>query len=587
MAVFDFGNQLGWFAFASVVPLIIVYLIRPRPLVLKVPSLMFFIKKTSVNVTTSLFRRFQNDLLFFLQLLVLLLLSFSILEPVLNIESDVISDNIVFVLDVSASSRVNEDGRTRLDIAKERLNKLATTRNSLILLESFPVIALQNVRRSEFVRYLDSVQPTDASSDISSAIMAAGDMIGEGRGRVVVASDFIMSKGADVILAKNILESREIGVDFIDTKVSGLRKNVGIADMAISGEEVNIYIKNFNDEPTRISLNANDETQILDIPGRGVEPYVFSIKGNLTEIKILEDDDFETDNKAVIVRPYPDSIKLLWITNKPSRFLRAACDAVEGLSVTVAEPPIIPEEEYDIYVVSDLDREQLVTDNLGGIFRKIRDEGGNAVVVAQIESSQINYEGLLPFAFGDIIDGGITQIDQKTSFTKDIDFGLVKKVFETGRHPGSIVSAGDNSVISIFDAGEGRVVYYGLIGSDFHLTPGYPIFWNNLIYSFVGRDDLNNFNLRTGTRVELGNETEALHNVGVYRLGNTIIAANLVNERESDINFADDGRDFEFTEGKLETIKSDVDYDLVFYIAFAVLMLVLFEFVYIKVRGEV
>jgi len=587
MAVFDFGNQLGWFAFASVVPLIIVYLIRPRPLVLKVPSLMFFIKKTSVNVTTSLFRRFQNDLLFFLQLLVLLLLSFSILEPVLNIESDVISDNIVFVLDVSASSRVNEDGRTRLDIAKERLNKLATTRNSLILLESFPVIALQNVRRSEFVRYLDSVQPTDASSDISSAIMAAGDMIGEGRGRVVVASDFIMSKGADVILAKNILESREIGVDFIDTKVSGLRKNVGIADMAISGEEVNIYIKNFNDEPTRISLNANDETQILDIPGRGVEPYVFSIKGNLTEIKILEDDDFETDNKAVIVRPYPDSIKLLWITNKPSRFLRAAFDAVEGLSVTVAEPPIIPEEEYDIYVVSDLDREQLVTDNLGGIFRKIRDEGGNAVVVAQIESSQINYEGLLPFAFGDIIDGGITQIDQKTSFTKDIDFGLVKKVFETGRHPGSIVSAGDNSVISIFDAGEGRVVYYGLIGSDFHLTPGYPIFWNNLIYSFVGRDDLNNFNLRTGTRVELGNETEALHNVGVYRLGNTIIAANLVNERESDINFADDGRDFEFTEGKLETIKSDVDYDLVFYIAFAVLMLVLFEFVYIKVRGEV
>src|SRR3989344_2295712 len=498
MAVFDFGNQLGWFAFASVVPLIIVYLIRPRPLVLKVPSLMFFIKKTSVNVTTSLFRRFQNDLLFFLQLLVLLLLSFSILEPVLNIESDVISDNIVFVLDVSASSRVNEDGRTRLDIAKERLNKLANTRNSLILLESFPVIALQNVRRSEFVRYLDSVQPTDASSDISSAIMAAGDMIGEGRGRVVVASDFIMSKGADVILAKNILESREIGVDFIDTKVSGLRKNVGIADMAISGEEVNIYIKNFNDEPTRISLNANDETQILDIPGRGVEPYVFSIKGNLTEIKILEDDDFETDNKAVIVRPYPDSIKLLWITNKPSRFLRAAFDAVEGLSVTVAEPPIIPDGEYDIYFVSDLDREQLVTDNLGGIFRKIRDEGGNAVVVAQIESSQINYEGLLPFAFGDIIDGGITQIDQKTSFTKDIDFGLVKKVFETGRHPGSIVSAGDNSVISIFDAGEGRVVYYGLIGSDFHLTPGYPIFWNNLIYSFVGRDDLNNFNLRTG-----------------------------------------------------------------------------------------
>ncbi len=587
MAVFEFGNQLGWYAFASVIPLIIIYLIKPRPVVLKIPSLMFFISRANVNVTTSLFRRFQNDLLFLLQLLMLLLLSFSIVEPVFTFERDVVSDNIIFILDVSASSKVNEDGKTRLEIAKEKIKELATTKNSLILLESYPVIALQNARRSQFLRYLNSVQSTDASSDIASAIMAAGDMIGEKKGRVVVVSDFIESKGADAILAKNILESREIGVDFIDTKVSGARRNVGIIDMAISGEDVNLYIKNFNDETSSVSLKINEETEILEIPGKGVEPYVFNIVGNLTEFEILDEDDFSADNKAVIVRPYPDSIKLLWVTNKPSRFLRAAFDAIDGLSVTVAEPPIIPDENYDVYVVSDVDTEQIVTDNLGGIFRKARDEGKSAVVIAQSESPIIDYEGLLPFEFGTLADGGITQVDQKTSFTKDIEFGFVKNIFPSGRHTGSIVSVGNNSVISIFDAGNGRIVYYGMYGSDFHLTPGYPIFWNNLIYSFVGRSDLSNFNLRTGMRVDLGNETKALHDVGVYRLGNTILSANLLNERESDINFVDEERDLGFTEGRLETIKADVDHELEFYISVIVLILVLFEFFYIKIRGEV
>ncbi len=587
MAVFEFGNQLGWFAFASVVPLIIVYLIRPRPVLLKVPSLMFFIKRANVNVTTSLFRRFQNDLLFLLQLLVILLLSFSILEPVFTFERDVVSDNIVFVLDISASSKVNENGNTRLEIAKDRMRELATTRNSLILIESYPVIALQNARRGEFLRYIGAVQSTDASSDIASAIMAAGDMLGERKGRVIVLSDFIESKGADAVLAKNILESREIGVDFIDTKVSGVRSNIGIVEAAISGEDVNLYIKNFNEESASVSLRVNEDSQILEIPGKGVEPYVFTIKGNLTEAEILDEDDFNVDNKAVIVRPYPDSIRLMWITNNPSRFLRAAFDAIEGLSVTIAEPPIIPDGEYDVYVVSDVSTSQLVTDNLGSIFRKVRDEDKSAVVVAQADSPVIDYEGLLPFEFEDFVDGGLMQTDQKTSFTKDIEFGLLRKVFKVGRHAGSIVSVGNNSVISIFDAGEGRIFYYGLFGSDFHLTPGYPIFWNNLIYSFVGRGDLNNFNLRTGMRVDLGNETRALHNAGVYRFGNTILSANLLNERESDINFADERRELEFTEGRLETIKSDVDHELEFYISVIVLLLVLFEFIYVKIRGEV
>ena len=76
--LFEFGNTLGWLAFLSLIPLIIIYLIKPKPTKLKVPSLMFFMKRTNTSTAQSLFRRFQNDLLFLIQLLVLLLLAFSV-----------------------------------------------------------------------------------------------------------------------------------------------------------------------------------------------------------------------------------------------------------------------------------------------------------------------------------------------------------------------------------------------------------------------------------------------------------------------------------------------------------------------------
>lgn len=585
--VFEFGNQLGWFAFLALIPLVIVYLIRPKPTLLKVPSLMFFIKRSNVRTTQSLFRRFQNDLLFLLQLITLALLAFSITVPSLILNRDVVSGNIVFVLDVSASSKVLEGDKTRLEIAKDKIKDLATSRNSLILMKGSPVIALQNVRRSELVGYLDRVQSTDSESDFVSAIMLAGDMLASNKGRVVVAGDLIESKGVDADVAKNILESRGIGVDFLDTKLEN-RKNIGIVDMIISGEDVNLYVKNYNDLEEDISLKINDDTNNLKIGAGSVEPVVFTLKSNTTTVEILNQDDFSADNKVVVVRPYPDMIRTLWITSKPSKFLQAALNSIEGVSVITAEPPVIPEDDFDIYLISDLNKENLAFDNLGSIFRRVRDHGGTAIVVAQKSSSEIDYEKLLPFELNNFTSGGLTVVNQVNKFTKDIDFGLIDNVYEVSGE-NSIVSVGNNTVVSLFEVGEGNVVYYGVIESesDFELTPGYPIFWNNLIYSLIGRGNLNDVNLKTGFILEIGNKTEILDNVGIYRLGKLPISVNLLNEKESNINFIDTESSVEYVEGELESIKADVDYRLDLYLVAIALIIILLEFVYIKYRGEI
>ena len=182
----------------------------------------------------------------------------------------------------------------------------------------------------------------------------------------------------------------------------------------------------------------------------------------------------------------------------------------------------------------------------------------------------------------------VVQVNQISSFTKDVDFGSVDKLFSFNAG-NDIASVGNDTLISMFDVGEGKVLYYGLIESqsDFELTPSYPVFWNNLIYSFVGRGDLNNVNIKTGIRIEVGNQTKVLNKIGLYQLGKFSIAANLLNEKESDINFVDPTSTAEYVETRLEPIKGNVDYRLDLYLVLAALVLVLFEFIYIKFRGEI
>jgi len=313
-----------------------------------------------------------------------------------------------------------EDKVTRLDMAKEKIKNLATSSNSLVLLKSSPVVALQNVNSRTLSRYLDRLEATDDTSDVAAAISLAGDLLNKNKGRVVVASDFISSKGVSVDVAKNILESRGIPVDFVDTKTS-LKNNVGISDMIIRGEEISLYVKNFNNVSKDISLKINKNTNNIHLNPLSVEPFVFNLVDNMTNAEIVEKDDFMMDNKVVITRPYSDKIKVLLISNNPSKFLKAVLNSIDGVVLTLSEPPIIPDGKFDVYIFDNVDRNKIVVDNFGSIMREIRDNGGSAVVVAQQDSDEINYEGLIPMKINSLISGGSISVEQTNKFTKDVE----------------------------------------------------------------------------------------------------------------------------------------------------------------------
>ncbi len=586
--MFSFNNIFGFYAFLALVPLIIIYLIKPKPNTLKVPSLMFFMKRANSSTSQSLFRYFQKDILFFIQLFILLLLSFSITQPILTLNRDVFSSNIVFVVDVSASSKVTyANGQTRLDISKEKIKDLATSKNSLVLLKSYPIVALHDVSRSELNNYINRLEATDDISDIASAIALAGDLLANDKGRVVVLSDFIESKGINPEVAKNVLNSRGIPVNFYNTKKDNL-SNVGIVDVVINEETVNLYIKNYNNETNKISLRVNNDINILNIKPNNVEPFVFNVKDQFTNVEILDSDNFNIDNKVIILRPYSDVIKVLLISNHPSKFLKAALTSIEDVKLTIAEPPVIPKGDFDLYIINNVDKDKIVVDTFGAIKRDIEENGKSVIITSQNGLDQIDFEGLILINFNNVTLGGNAVIRQNNRFTKDLDFASVSLIYNLSNQGDSIVSVNNISIISLFNLGKGKAAYYGIMDdkSDFKITPSYPVFWSNFIYYLIGRDNLNDVNLKTGYLYNDGNESKTLDKSEIYEINGRKLSVNLLNERESDINYVSEGVNNDVNY-KLETVKTNVDYDLNMFISILVILLVFFEFIYIKFRGEV
>ncbi len=584
--VFSLLNILGLFGLLSLIPLIILYLIKPKPDVLKVPSLMFFMQKTKSSRIQSLFRYFERELLFFLQLLVLLLLSLSLAQPIFTINKDAISNNIVFLLDTSASSNVIEvNGQTRLEISKNKIKELATNRNSLILIKSIPTLALKNVGKSELLRYLDKIKSTDDLSDISSSIIAASELITEGKGRIIVLSDMHTSKGISIETARNIIEGKGIHVDLINT-ASYNRKNIGIINLLITEDSANLYIKNYNKNLENVQLKIGNNQKILQIKPGNTEPYVFKYNEGVTEIKIENKDDFSNDNKVYLVKPYNETVKVLYISNSPSKYISAVLNSIPGLKITYSEPPIISKNDYDIYIINNIDYKNILAGTLNEIKEKM-DKGKIIILTAQYDLNKLD-TGSLIGKFDNLKDGGEIKTNFASTFTKDVEFGYVKKYYPIKEFKGQQIAVVENDTIIGIDENHGKLFYYGLIDTenDFKLNPSYPVFWNSIISYLLGRSTINELNLHTGNYFYIANESILLDKSGVFDFGKNKIAVNLLNEEESNINIITNVGEVNKIDSKLESIKTNVDYKLEFYLILIALLLIAFEFYYIKRRGE-
>src|SRR3989338_4265141 len=105
---------LGLFAFLFLIPFLLLYLIRPRPKNLRIPSLMFYLQDMRHQKEFTFFRKLLSDPLFWIQLFVFCLLALGVAGPYADLPRDVAAEHTVIVLDVSASTQaIDDEGRMR------------------------------------------------------------------------------------------------------------------------------------------------------------------------------------------------------------------------------------------------------------------------------------------------------------------------------------------------------------------------------------------------------------------------------------------------------------------------------------------
>lgn len=604
-----FENIYGLYALLALIPFIILYLRRPQPLERVIPSLMFLMKEEKSTRQYSFLRKLLQNLLFILQLAALTGLGFAIAIPYINLPSSIIAEKTIVVIDGSASMQTKDGLTTRFDNAIEKAKNELSGKNGIILAENNPLIILEEGRKDEAISVLSKLKPKATTTNLGDALLLARSLL-KGKGKIVVVSDFIPTEGPDITTIKRTLVTGGNEVKFID--VGNKAKNIGIINLEIDKSETKIFIKNFNENKENIGVKLKKDTQILDgkaieILPNSVESLVFTTPTGLSKIELDADDDLGVDNAVYISAPDKMKTDVLLITNyKQNNYVKSALEASKNVNLEIREPPATNAEaiSHSIVVLNKITKDKLLPhefDYLAGYVKR----GGNLIITAQDDLGSIDTSDLLPIELNEKGEKADVCVDVFMQFTKMFEkngcFTNSKYFKAKGKNSSvTIASAGEYPIFSLMNYGDGKVFYYGIFDdtSDFKTSINYPLFWNSLLEFLTQTEDIRDYNYKTGgiiaieeqkVKVPSGSFLTAskllLDDAGVYELENKKIAVNLIDEKESDIA-TDEYKSIAEGETESEMIKEKTRMDLEIPLLVLVFLILCFEIIYIKVRGD-
>ena len=616
-----FANTLGLIALVSLIPFIILWLRKPKPVDRVIPSLMFLLENRKKSKQYNFLKKFLTNLLFFIQLLVLIGLSFAVAEPFVKIPYDVSLENTIVVLDVSASMQAED---MRFEKAIKEAKKALSGRNSIIIAENIPLVILEDEDEETASNVLGNLKAKATTTNLGDAMLLAKDLLQDRPGRILVVSDFSNIDGPDLIAVKKAISSEEIIVNFED--VSDDAENVGIIEMDVRKHSIKIFVKNFNNMEKEINLKlVKDgktiaESGKINIMSSSVESFLFDdTPTSVSRIVLEPKDDLDVDNIAYISAPLKKKVNVLLITNRINTNLENALSASKEILLNVVNPPalsvntkkeIIEPFEHDVIVIHGINNVGRRDGILPGTFQDLSNyvkNGGKLIMTAQNDLDKFNKAGLDIVNLNKLIKDTrrvcVDVINEMTKqFENDICFSTVSEYFSTDAKEGTNVIASILGIpsLAIKDHFKGRIFYYGIIDeeSDFRTLPSYPIFWNSLINFMAETEDIRDFNSKTGRIVTINQQRVKtpssslttskviFDEAGIYEFDGKKFAANLLDEEESEVT----GKSVLKEESKSAKILKDrsieKEFNLSALLLIAVFLLMCFEVFYIKRRGD-
>ncbi len=331
----QFLNPWGFLSFLSIPALIILYILKQQHTEHTVSSTYLW-KKTEIFMQASTpWQRLRKNLLFFLQLLLLLILSFTITRPV--IKSENVQEEIIVILDSSSSMQANDVSPTRFDYAKTEIEKI--------------VSRLLPGQKISIIEAGDKVSLVIAESQNKQIIKNAVNKMKCGYGK--------SNMEAAITLADGILKTADSAqlIVYTDKEYEQI-KHVKTVNISKSGENIAVNMISsayINDSYTVMSTVINygktkDVTLELYIDGKlsdakkvkceknkPVHTYWqnISLNSGYATVKIAENDILPLDNEGIAVLSKNEKQKIL-LVSKESYFLEKVLAAVGNFEVLKA-----------------------------------------------------------------------------------------------------------------------------------------------------------------------------------------------------------------------------------------------------------
>lgn len=359
----------GLAAAALAVPLTLWYVLRARRPRVEVASTYLW-RSTDRSVAAAVpWQRFRPDRTFWLVLLAILIGALALARPTIAAPA-ALGDHTILLLDTSASMSADENGPTRLELARRGAAELIGRMGPgqvVSVIDAGPrarVVAAAGDRTTA-ERALAEVSPSGGPSDLADAFTLAASLQRPGEETVThLFTDGPVDDGATALAPPGLVIDG-VGSDRRNLAVTRLQALPGGA----GGAQAFVQVRNLGQVPAPATLvlsldGAEVARRDLDLGPRDTEDLVVDLQAQSNGAGVLratvapdstaaDADAMAVDDTAVAVLTGPRQVRAL-VAGPGNVFVESALAAVEGVEVRTAPAVAQDLSAVDLLVVDGL-----------------------------------------------------------------------------------------------------------------------------------------------------------------------------------------------------------------------------------------
>ncbi|OZU90183.1 hypothetical protein CIL03_03300 [Virgibacillus indicus] len=496
---------------------ILFYLFRKQYDKQVVPSTFFWQQVMRERQATKWWRKLQQHLLLYLQLMILALLMLALVRPYFDV-SDLSGEHIAVVVDTSATMTATEGEYNRLQVAMEEINnlidKLDNQKLTAIIATHSPEILFSNETDKNKMRSaLNNVSSSYQRANIDKAVQLANQLLSDSSGDIHVFSDDVNQEEITDTHLKHKISVHNIGTSSNNLSIHtfGVAEQEGSVNgiLTVSNEmdeeqQISIKIENEGEELANIEESVEPGKQIqIQIRNLPIKPYYKAIISNK--------DHYRADNSGIAFLD-EDKQPPIYLAGEVNSFISKALSHLSTDIIQVEETSDISRDENGIYILGNVSSENwpdgpklILSPTTGGPF-SVKEE---QMLQAGLEA--VNEDSLLQF-----VDIDEVYIQQSYPF----DSLELQSIVTSAEIP--IISKG------YYEGNPFVLLGFDIEETDWPMHSSFPIFLYNVINYLTAQQQLLGY-LHPNERKEIS------HSTGVI----SSVILNEKNEKISELNVND------------------------------------------------